>query len=163
MEIYKRAFGKYEVSNYGKVRNSKTGRVLAQQTDKYGYPVVCLYESSKRHMVKVHRLVAKAFVPNEGNKPQIDHIDGNKTNNAYTNLRWSTPKENSHNPITRPKHLATIKPPVKKRTAVICVETNKLYEGLRVAERDTNIQHSVIASCCRGQRETAGGYHWRFV
>ena len=108
-------------------------------------------------------IFAKAFIPNEENKPQIDHIDGNKTNNVYTNLRWATPKENSHNPITRPKHLATIKPPVQKRTAVICIETNKLYEGLRVAERDTNIPHSVISSCCKGNRENVGGYHWRFA
>ena len=163
MEVYKSVFGKYEVSNSGNVRNSKTGRVLCQQTDKCGYPVVCLCENNKRRMVKVHRLVAAAFVPNDGNKPQIDHIDGDKTNNAYTNLRWVTPKENSHNPITRPKHLAAIKPPVQKQTAVICVETNKVYEGLRAAERDTNVPHSSIVACCKGILKSAGGYHWRFA
>lgn len=163
MEVYKSVFGKYEVSNYGNVRNSKSGRVLCQQTDKYGYPVVCLCENNKRHMVKVHRLVATAFVPNDDNKPQIDHIDGDKTNNVYTNLRWATPIENSHNPSTRSKHLASIKPPVRKRTAVVCVETNKVYSGMREAERDTNVPHTSIASCCKGKWKSAGGYHWRFA
>ena len=51
----------------------------------------------------VHRLVAKAFIPNPGNKPCIDHIDGNTRNNNVSNLRWVTYKENNNNPITR-KH-----------------------------------------------------------
>lgn len=163
MESYKSVFGKYEVSNNGNVRNSKTGRVLSQQTDKCGYRVVCLCENNKRHMIKVHRLVAQAFIPNDDNKPQIDHIDGNKENNVSTNLRWATPKENINNPITRPRHLAKIKPPVQKRIAVVCVDTNKVYGGLREAERDTNVPHSSIAACCKGKWESAGGYRWRFA
>ncbi len=163
MEVYKRVFGKYEVSNYGNVRNTKSGRMLKQASDRYGYLVVGLCENSKVHMVKVHRLVAKAFIPNDENKPQIDHIDGNKTNNHYTNLRWATPRENTRNPITRQKHLATIIPPKQERKAVVCIETNKLYEGIRVAERETKIAHNEISLCCRGKRISAGGYHWRFA
>lgn len=163
MEEYRVVFGKYEVSNLGNVRNSLTGRMLTPLKDKYGYYVVCLYEDGKRYSVKVHRLVAKAFVDNVENKPQIDHIDGNKENNAYTNLRWVTPKENSRNPITHARHVATIKPPMRKRTAVVCVETGTLYEGLRVAERHTNISHSEISACCKGKRRSAGGYRWRYA
>lgn len=163
MEEFRNVFGKYEVSNLGSVRNSKTGRTLAQVLDRYGYPVVCLHEDGKNYSVKVHRLVANAFVDNKENKPQIDHIDGNKENNVYTNLRWVTPKENSENPITHARHIATIKPPKRKKVAVLCVETNKTYDGLRVAERETNVAHSEISACCKGIRKSAGGYHWRYV
>lgn len=163
MEEFKNVFGKYEVSNLGRVRNSRTGRILTPTKDKYGYCVVCLCENNKRYSIKVHRLVGKAFVDNKDNKPQIDHIDGNKENNVWTNLRWVTPKENSRNPITHARHVATIKPPKKKRMAVVCVDTNTFYEGVRVAERHTKIAHSVISACCKGKRQTAGGYRWRYA
>lgn len=163
MEVWKNVFGKYEVSTLGNVRNSKTGRLLKQLSDKDGYMRVCLYESGKRYYLSVHRLVGKAFLENVENKPQIDHIDGNKTNNIYTNLRWVTPLENTRNPITREKHLKSIILPKKKKFAVICIETNTMYEGLRVAERETKIHHSLISACCKGQRENAGGFHWCFA
>lgn len=53
----------------------------------------------------VHRLVAKAFIPNLDNKPEVDHIDGNTRNNRADNLRWVTSKENKANPITRARFL----------------------------------------------------------
>lgn len=163
MEEFRLVYGKYEVSNLGIVRNSKTKHILVQSKDKSGYYVVVLYDSKKRHCVKVHRLVAKAFVDNAENKPQVDHIDGDKENNNSTNLRWVTPKENSRNPVTRARHLATIIPPKKKKTAVVCVETGVLYEGLRIAERHTNVARGGISDCCKGIRKTAGGYHWRYA
>ena len=54
-----------------------------------------------RRIVTVHRLVAEAFIPNPENKPCVDHIDGNRTNNNPTNLRWVTFKENNNNPNTK--------------------------------------------------------------
>ncbi|GAH08158.1 unnamed protein product [marine sediment metagenome] len=53
--------------------------------------------NEKRKLINIHRLVAKAFIPNPGNKELVDHIDRNKQNNNSNNLRWATPKENSNN------------------------------------------------------------------
>lgn len=161
-EKYIRIFGKYEVSNLGNVRNSNSGKVLKPAKDRYGYLYVCLHELGKNHYKKIHRLVAEAFVDNEEDKPCIDHIDGDKTNNIYTNLRWVTPKENSNNPITLENIRANCKPP-RITKPVMCIETQITYSSAVDAEKITNIDSSAIGKCCRGERGTAGGYHWRYT
>lgn len=62
-----------------------------------------------KRTITIHRLVALAFIPNNDNKEQVDHIDGNKSNNNVKNLRWSTAFENTHNPVTEEKVKATKK------------------------------------------------------
>ena len=109
--------GLYEVSNLGQVRsldkyskckngkyNFYKGKIVKVGKDKYGYLQFALSKDKNKKTVKVHRLVAEAFIPNPLNKPQIDHINTNKNNNKVWNLRWVTPKENINNPITLKKH-----------------------------------------------------------
>ena len=96
--------GLYQVSNLGRVKSLRIKRhkdgVMTTKTRKNGYVFIFLRVNNKRIWKSVHRLVAIAFIPNPENKPEIDHIDGNRSNNVVTNLRWATPKENSNNPIT---------------------------------------------------------------
>ena len=68
---------------------------------KRGYLQVDLRVDNTKRAFAVHRLVAKAFIPNPDNKPEIDHIDGDPTNNHVWNLRWVTHAENMNNPITK--------------------------------------------------------------
>lgn len=97
----------YEVSNLGYVRSiqyhgKKRIKEMTQSLDRLGYRTVKL-RNWKETIVGnfyVHRLVAQAFIPNPDNKPYVDHIDANTSNNVVTNLKWATSLENQNNPIT---------------------------------------------------------------
>lgn len=87
--------GLYWVSNYGAVYSSITDKVMKLKTTVFGYKTVALTDVWKnRKTIFVHRLVADAFLDNPENKPQVNHIDGNKINNHISNLQWATGEEN---------------------------------------------------------------------
>ena len=100
--------GLYQVSTCGNIkslakpRKNGNGRcyiqkekLLKQSFTSTGYKKVELYKDGKRKSFKVHRLVAIAFIPNPDNKPEVNHIDGNKINNNIDNLEWVTSSENT--------------------------------------------------------------------
>ena len=87
--------GLYQVSDLGRVKAlnfKRTGeeKFLKQQTNYKGYLYVGLCKDGRQKFVRVHKLVAKAFVPNPKNLPQINHIDNDKKNNCASNLEWCT-------------------------------------------------------------------------
>ena len=101
MEIWKdiEGFeGKYQVSTWGRVRSCHHGKtkILTPYKNERGYLKVGLSVGKRKtQKFRVNRLVALAFIPNPYNLPQVNHKDGNKENNSYTNLEWATNEINS--------------------------------------------------------------------
>ena len=94
MEEYKliKNFENYSVSNLGNVKNNDTNKIL-KQNNSHGYQLVHL----NGKYLRVHRLVAEAFIPNPENKSCVDHKNNIRDDNRIDNLRWATIKENSQN------------------------------------------------------------------
>lgn len=94
-----KGFEHYLISEDGKtIINTKTGKNISinykKRNGKQDYTNVCLFVNGKRKYLTVHRLVALTYIPNPENKPQVNHIDGNKWNNDSSNLEWCTRYEN---------------------------------------------------------------------
>jgi len=87
----------YEISNFGNVRNKKTGRIMKLTINHLGYLVVTLCKNCKKLNHYIHRLVAQHFIINEEEKKEIDHKDRNKQNNHFNNLIWCSRSENNIN------------------------------------------------------------------
>jgi hypothetical protein len=91
--------GYYEVSSEGRVRNVKTGRILKPRLRPNGYKIVTPSKENKVKTFSIHRLVAVAFIPNQENKPCVNHIDNNPSNNHVSNLEWVTHHENNQHAV----------------------------------------------------------------
>lgn len=169
--------GRYEVSNKGKVRSmnyNKTGKVkeLKPKIDKYGYLVVTLHIDGKQKSITIHTLVAKAFIPNPENKPQVNHKDGNKQNPDESNLEWCTVSENikhafdtglkeksrQHARETILKYNQSCKKPI---TAISIVSDNVLYFD-SIGEASAFLHIKDISKPLRKDTLTANGYCFEY-
>lgn len=88
--------GIYQISNLGRVKNTVTKEIKKQTDNGKGYKIVNLWKQNKGKMFYIHRLVAEAFIENTLNKPEVHHIDSDRSNNTVENLAWVTTKENNN-------------------------------------------------------------------
>ena len=151
---------RYAVNRVGEVKNLETNKKLNPSFNKAGYRVVSLYDKQthKRSTIRVHRLVAEAFIANPEGKEDVNHIDGNKANNVVENLEWATRSENMlHKCRVLGKKSTNIPTPYKP---VQCLDTGEVFESRSEAARKANTQPIHIYECCAGKRKTAGGFRW---
>lgn len=162
--------GYYEASTYGRIRSIERiskGRwgyahrmphVLSPNDVHDGYQQVKFSIDGVKSQPLVHRLVAITFIPNPLGLPQINHKDGNKSNNNVENLEWCSAAENSqHRSRVLKKWVGHPKQPVK------CLNNGIIYESSHHASRDLGIGQGGIFAVCQGKQATAGGMRFQFA
>lgn len=161
--------GRYQISNLGNVRN-RQGLFMAQKPSKDGYVRLLLAKNGKYKAEYVHRLVAKAFIPNPENKSEVNHIDGNKANNKASNLEWATTYENHQHAVAL--GLKPICPTIGK-----CASDNPCskpvlqydMDGNLIREWKSRIDAARFVGCCpnsitrcvNGVRRSCKGFVWK--
>ena len=149
--------GIYEVSDLGRVRslvqrNRWKPGILKPGKTHGGYLQVLLCKDGKSKNMKVHRLVAEAFIPNPNNLETVNHKDEDKTNNSASNLEWMTRKDNTIYSQARQVQM------FDKQGNLLAT-----FPSIGEAGRITGINHRNICSCCLGWRKLAGGFMWGYA
>lgn len=164
--------GLYEVSDLGRVKSlgndkSRKEKILKPRKNTGGYLYVNLHKDGQRKTITVHRLVAKAFIPNPNNLGTVNHKDEVKTNNTVGNLEWMSQKDNN-NYGTHNKRMAEAQINDKNKSKAVQMfdkytgELLETFPSTHEAERVTGIDQGNICSCCKGKYKSAGGYIWKY-
>ena len=129
--------------------------------NRYGYLQVGLYSSGKMKTFKIHRLVCEAFHENPENKPCVNHIDENKTNNTVSNLEWCTYAENNNHGAHNPRIAKALSKTVGQYTRD--GKLIKVWQSAYEVQKQLGFSHGNISTVARDERKTAYGYVWKYI
>jgi len=164
LDRYRTMTGRNKVKSFTYDRFLK-GKVLVGGIDKDGYRIGVFHDSlGNRKTLKFHRLIAQTFIENKHNLPEVNHKDGNKTNNNANNLEWTSTSSNvQHAFDTGLKNMDW------KKRAVVQLDKNtleviKVYESATATESD-GFRRTSVGGCCRGDygKKTHKGFIWKFL
>ena len=172
--------GEYQISNNGDVKSLNrivkhrdglrniSERILKISVSR-GYKFIALFKNGKGKSFLIHRLVAEAFIKNPENKPQVNHIDGNKLNNHVSNLEWCTSSENGIHAYKTGLQIPTWKgkfgkdnkdsKPVEQYS--IDGIFIRLFNGISEASRITGVSITGICDVCNGRKKHAKNFIWK--
>lgn len=163
--------GKLQVSSEGRVRSCLRGewRILKTQTDSRGYLRLTYTYKRQKRREKIHRLVAYMFVPSDPGCPQVNHLNGDKTDNRACNLEWCTNKENAIHAVSNglwDTCFAGAKVANEKRMRSVLATDIKTGEVMRFrsvsdAQRACGTKH--VCAVIHGMRTKAKGYVFRYA
>ena len=156
--------GLYKVNEAGDVvsierrGNWRGTHIMIPMNDKRGYRQLCLTKNGKAKTIKIHRLVAEAFIPNPNNFPEVNHIDEDKWNCHVSNLEWCDRLHNMRHG-TRIQRMST---PV-----AMCSENGEIvniYPSIQEACRKNNFRCAGnISNVLKGKAIRAYGYKWKEI
>lgn len=160
--------GRYKVSDQGNVFSVISDRLINPSTTAKGYQRVYLYvdgTKKNRRCVFVHRLVAEAFLEKPNGVTEVNHIDGDKTNNCADNLEWCDHYHNMSHSYYKLRQQAGVE---RRKVKVRCVETGKVYESGSAADRDLGLVIGSTLKVARGHSGKANvlsakGYHFEII
>ena len=171
--------GFYEISNFGDIKSkarisknnkNKNDMYLSRHINKNGYVHVGLTDKfGVRKNYDVHRLVALAFVDNPNGYNDVNHIDGNKQNNVWTNLEWVTRSENQKHAyrigLQKPnKYWEGKKGEYNKSSKKVeCISDGKKFVSIKEASNYYKVQRCSISLVCRGKLKTTGKLKFKFI
>lgn len=162
--------GLYQVSNLGNVKrimfiNNKIAKpketIMSLYTNKEKRKYVCLYKNDKRKNVLVHRLVAQAFILNINNYPEINHIDGNPSNNNVENLEWCNKSQNLKHAYIN--NLSKLKAYNESKMKKIIRNDDKIYSNSYEAAKDMGVSVFSIRDNLKGRSKTCKGYIFKYL
>ena len=144
--------GLYQVSNTGQIKSLKINRIRKPRPNNNGYLLIDLHKNGEKKTYQVHRLVAEAFLSNEEELPEIDHINNDRQDNRVCNLQWISHVENLR------KRQAGIAIPRK----VQCLETGEIFESSAAAAKSVDRHETTMGKHLRGLTQICAGKHFKY-
>ena len=163
-EIYKDIQGyegKYQISNLGNVYSLITNKILKPRLTLDGYYQVDLCKNGVKKHLYIHRLVAQSFLDNPKNYKIVNHKDENSMNNIVSNLEWCNSTYNNN--YGNCKRKISEANSIKINQYDMDGNFIKQWLGINNIERCLKINKGNIWMCCKGKRNNAGGYKWKYM